>query len=122
MALNDLKLGVAGSEALLSIFARTFSEGYLERAREERTASGRLVKDIIAIKTTWSIKYDYIADADLAVIRVLYNLCAELSFLVTRPSAAVDSYTVILKPFTWDRAPGYGMKYWEGVSIDMEEV
>ena len=44
MALNDIKLGPASSEVLLSPFAREFTQLRVEVSREDRTASGRLVR------------------------------------------------------------------------------
>jgi hypothetical protein len=122
MALNDIHLGVSGSEALLTPFGRSFGEGMQEISREERTASGRLVRDITATKRKFTIEYDLISHTDLESIAGLYNLQGELSLKITRPTGAVNTYTVLLKPFDRKRVASYGCGYWSGVTLDMEEV
>lgn len=122
MALNDISLGLTGSEILLNPLARTFSEGLLEFSRKERTASARLVTDIRAIKKSFALVYSFISHEDVEQMATLYELKAELSLLVARPDSTVDDYAVILQPFRKKRARSVGMKYWSDVQFDMEEV
>lgn len=122
MALNDLQLGVSGSEILLSMFAREFTDRNIEIAREDRTVSGRLVKDVRAQKKGFTLSYEMISHADLEEIATLYALQAELSFIVTRPDFSEDTYTVLLKPFDRTRVKSVGAGYWGGVVLELEEV
>ena len=122
MALNDIKLGALASEVLLTPFERTLSEGFADLTRDAQTASGRNVRDIIAVKRFWTLEWQYITEENLAAIRGLYDLKTELSLLITRPNFTVSSYTVLIKPFSWKRARGFGMRYWEGVTLDIVEV
>jgi len=122
MALNDIYLGESGSEVLLSAFAREFTQRRIEVSREDRTASGRLVKDIRAIKLGFSISYDMISHTDLTVIADLYDLEDELSLIVTRPDFSQDTYTVLLKPFDQTRVKSVGCGYWGGVALELEET
>jgi len=122
MALNDIKLGESGSEVLLSAFAREFSEHLVAVTREDRTASGRLVRDVIATKRKFTMAYELIHQDDLDTFGTLYALDDELSLLVTRPDSTIDSYTVLLQPFDTTRAKSVGMDYWTGVTIEVEEV
>lgn len=120
---NDISLGESGSPILLNVFARKFTEGYLEIAREARTASGRAVKDITAIKKQFTIAYDLIEHTNLEQLATLYEAETELILDVKRPDASTDSYTVLLKPFNHQRAFNVpGTTYWSGVTLEMEEV
>jgi len=122
MAVNDIKLGVSGSEALLSAFGRKFSESMEEISREDRTSSGKLVRDIITTKKMFSLKYDMIHDDDLSDFADLYGLQSELSVKITRPDTTEDTYTVLLRPFDKERVVSLGCKYWGGVNIKLAEV
>jgi len=122
MALNDIKLGESGSEVLLTAYGREFSESMIAVTREERTASGRLVRDIRANKRKFTLSYSLISHTNLEAIATLYDLDDELSLLVTRPDYTVDSYTVLLMPFDKTRPKSVGMNYWSDVTIEMEEV
>ena len=122
MALNDLQLGESGSEILLSAYGREFTENMIAVTREDRTASGRLVRDIRATKRKFTITYDLIHNDDLEAIATLYDLDDELSLIVTRHDSSQDTYTVLLKPFDKTRAKSVAMDYWTGVTIELEEV
>jgi hypothetical protein len=122
MASGDIKLGVLGSEAMLSPGGRTFTEGRLELAREDRTASGKLVKEIIAVKKTFKLDYELIDGDDLAAIITLYNLQSELSLLVYEEGSVLSSYTIRMKPFDRTRILAIGIGLWGNVTFEMEQV
>jgi hypothetical protein len=121
MSANDIYLGLAGAETLLSPFGRKFSRSPIEITREDRTASGRKVKDIVAIKYKFTLQYDLIDDADVRIFQHLYGLDSELSLKVTTPTG-VSTYTVMLAPFSQERVTAVGSGLWSGVTIEMEQV
>jgi hypothetical protein len=121
MALNDIYLGLSGSETLLPALGRTYAETAEEIARSTRTASGRMVKDIIGTKTTFKISYSMISDADLNVLQAIYDLDASLSLKVTKPTG-VKSFTVLMEPFDQTRIKAVSGGLWGDVAFDLVEV
>lgn len=119
---NDIYLGEASSEVLLSAFARTFTQGIIELSREERTASGRLVRDVIATKKTFTIAYEEITHTNLEVIATLYDLQDELSLIISYSDYTTSTFTVLLRPFNKERARAVNMNYWSGVELELNEV
>jgi hypothetical protein len=79
---GDIYLGTAGSETLLSPFGRKLKISDVELAREERTASGRLVKDVIATKKKFTLSYEMIDGDELETLLGLYDGYSELSLLL----------------------------------------
>ena len=122
MLSNDLYLGEIGIENLLPMEGRTFTEGYNEIAREERTASGRLVKEITARKKRFIVEYSLIDDNELQTILSLYELDTELEFTVRRIDETVDKYIVLLMPFDQSRILSVGDGLWGDVALEMNEV
>jgi hypothetical protein len=118
---GDILLGPAGQEQLLTRFGRKFSEGEIEFAKSERTASARLVKDIIAIKKKFRIEYSEIDGDDLRAVLILYNLQTELSLIVHYEYVSA-TYVVRMSPFDRSRVISLGQGLWSNVTIEMEEV
>jgi hypothetical protein len=52
---------------LLTPFGRTYTESDIEISRGDRTASGKLVRDIIATKKRFSLDYSYIDGDELKI-------------------------------------------------------
>jgi hypothetical protein len=121
MAQNDIWLGLAGSETLLSPFGRKYSRRPIEIAREDRTASGRLVKDIVVLKYGFTLQYELIDDSDRRIFDYLYSLQSELSLKI-QTVTGIESYIIIMKPFSQERVTCIGVGLWSGVTIDMEQV
>lgn len=119
---GDILLGQLNRPKLLTRAGRTFTEWPLEFAREERTASGRLVKDVWATKKAFKITYDIIDGDDLRELLALYILQAELTLVVVEEYDVSTTYTVRLKPFERTRLLSHGQGLWSGVSIEMEQV
>lgn len=113
-----LKLG--GVE--LPTMSRSFSESEIEITREDRTASGRLVIDVIAVKKAFTIQYDIITDEMLSVINEVYRLGSLLNFVVERENGQIDEYTVRLHPYSRDRFILGDDWFWEGITLELEEV
>lgn len=118
---NDISLGLAGAENLLSPFGRTFTQGYLEGARADRTASFRGVKDIYGIKKTFTLKYEIVDNDVLEIIKTAYELEQELS-LIVQELTGPRTYAVTMQPFNWDRLLAVNGGLWTGPSIILEEV
>lgn len=123
MAAGDIYLGVTGSEILLSPFGREFQEGEVEGSRSDRTASGRMVRDIMWSKKIFTLDYSDAIDGNvLATLKTLYNLLDELSLIVHYDDENVVTYTVLMKPFKRTRKLLAGNQLWSGTSIELEEV
>jgi hypothetical protein len=122
MAANDIKLGTGGDQITLSPFGRTFSESQKIIAREERTASGRMVRDVVTTKREFKIGYDMIHDDDLADIAEFYDAQEEIALAITRPDTSEDTYTALMQPFDKERVKSIGCQYWGGVEIVLVEV
>ncbi len=132
-AKGDIYLGALGSEVLITAFGRSFTIKDTEISRQERTASGRLVKDIIAVKKNFTLAYDMIDGADLETLLTIYDLQSELSLLVYNedlpettttgsPGAYADAYTVLMEPIDRTRMLLLDTGLWGGVSIELSEV
>lgn len=121
MPANDVYLGNLGTEILLPATGRTLSKAWVELSREDRTASGRLVRDVRARKQSWSFTYSMIAHDDLEDIATLYQIDSTLSLLIRLPDTTLDSYTVHLRPFDAERVTAVGDNLWGNVQIDVEQ-
>jgi hypothetical protein len=126
---GDIYLGESGSEILLSPFGRSFSRGIIELNRETRTASGRLVRDVITTKNKFTISYSLIGGLDLQNIRELYEIQDELSLIIynsagmgTTTTPVPDAYTVLLGPFDQERVILLSDGLWGNVQLSLEEV
>ena len=119
---NDIYLGPSGAETLLSPLGRKFSQGYMEFARADRTASGRGVKDISAQKRKFTLAYDVIDNAQLETLKTYFELQATLSLIVTQQTGATVTYTVLPAPFDWERLLACGSGLWAGLSLELEQV
>lgn len=117
-------LGVAGSETLLSGFGRTFTISDQELARQERTSSGRLVKDIKedSPKKQFTLDYNMIDSSDLEDFLDLYLLAQELSFFYYTDVSTYQQYTVVMAPIDRERITLLDDGLWGGVIIVLDEV
>jgi len=129
---GDIYLGLEGSESLLTPFGRKYSIDDEQIIREGRTANGRLVRDIIAVKKTITLKYDLIGGTDLATLLTIYNLNAELSLLVyhtsdeggttAEPGVNYDQYYVLMDSLQRTRELLASDGLWSGVTVTLKEV
>ena len=119
---------------LLTPFGRTYTESDVEISRSDRTASGRLVRDIIATKKRFELSYSYIDGDELKVYEDFYaeNLEHTLE-IYYRDNAATTTtttddpdyhatYTVLMQPIDKTRVLLIGEGLWSGVKIVFEEV
>jgi hypothetical protein len=122
MAQSDILLGGSGSEILLSPYGRTFKTSDLQIAREDRTASGRLVCDVIATKKQFTLDYAEIDGDDLDRLLDIYDINGELSLIVYTSETEHDDYTVLMKPLDRERILAQGDGLWGRVSVVLDEV
>lgn len=117
-----LWLGQMGNELELPNMSRTFSEEEFEICTEGRTASGRLVIDVRAIKKRFVIEYSTVTNDVLEILRAIYALGNILSFKVERYDGSIDTYKVRIRPFSRKRIAMALEWLWEGIKIELEEV
>lgn len=128
---GDIYLGVDGSEAILSPFGRRLVITPEEIGREERTASGRLVKDVTAVKHKITLAYEVIDGLALEQFLDLYDLDQQLSLLVYHTDVPgttddeggyYDQYFVLMRPIARERLLVTSDGLWQGVNIELNEV
>ena len=129
---GDIFLGLLGDEILLSPFGRTTRIDLTELSRQDRTASGKLVKDIIAKKHKITLEYSMIDGDELKKLLDIYDLDSELSlniYNVTEevtttpaPEENYDHYTVLMQPFDKTLVLLQDNGLWSGVSVVLDEV
>lgn len=120
--MSRIWLGRQGYEELLSSMGRKLTEGDMEITREGRTASGKLVLDIIAIKKMFNLNYSMITGTVLAQLKALYETGGILNLKVERQDASVDEYQVKFRPFSRARYLTRGEWLWENITVELEEV
>jgi hypothetical protein len=112
---------------------RTMTEEQMQIAREDRTANGRAVRDIIAVKRKWTLEYSLIDHDDLVQLMDLYNSQDELTLEIyygdtTSTTVEDDSggdverVQVLMQPITRTRVLGGNARLWANVAITLDEV
>lgn len=119
---GDIYLGIEGSETLLSPFGRRFAIAADEIGREDRTASGRLVRDVVAVKHKITLAYEVIDGEALTAFLDLYDLEQELSLLIYTDPDVYDQYYVLMRPIARERLLVTGEGLWSGVTIELLEI
>jgi hypothetical protein len=129
---GDIYLGTLGAEELLSPFGRKLTITDTELSREERTASGRLVKDVIATKKKFTLVYETITGTALEQFLDLYAVGGEMSLLIftdsnlttttPEPEENYDNYTVLMEPIERERLLLLDDGLWSGVNVVLEEI
>ena len=128
---GDIYLGLADEEALVSPFGRKLSITDEEIGREQRTASGRLVRDITAVKKKIVLAYETIDGDALTAFLDLYFLYSELSILIYHTDVPTttddegnyyDQYTVLMSPIARERLLLLDDGLWSGVNIELRQV
>ena len=126
---GEIYLQQSGHAAtLLSAFGRKLIIKPTEISRVGRTASGRMVKDIIAVKYQFSLPYDAIDGDKLQTILTLYDLKETLTlyiyfspttyFLNNNGVAPV----VHMSPVERERLIMLGTGIWVGTTVTLDEV
>ena len=106
----------------LSPFGRTFTEGLIELSRTDRTASGRLVKDVYATKRILTLEYDVITNAALEQYATIYTAGGELILTEYYTSLLSNVYTVLMEPYDKTRLILLDSGLWVGFAATFNEV
>lgn len=109
---DEYYLGELGSESMLSSVDRKVSESPLEIKKEVRLASGKLVRDVVAIKRVFKFSYGWIPgqDSDVAdsgigrdLIREMYNDGGSYNLRVALEEGGFDDLTVYFDGYKEER-------------------
>ena len=121
---NKIWLGLPGNEQLLPAMGRKLSVEDFEITNENRTASGKLVRDVTAVKKRFKIDYSFVTNNILTQLRQLYELGINnnLNLKIEQEDSSIDEYEVVFRPFSRSRYLIGNKWFWEGISIELEEV
>lgn len=122
--MSRIWLGPPGNEQLLPEMGRRLSEEDFEITNENRTASGKLVRDVTAVKKRFKIDYSFVTNDVLTQLRQLYELGINnnLNLKIEQEDSSIDEYEVVFRPFSRSRYLIGNKWFWEGISIELEEV
>ena len=122
--MSRIWLGLPGNEQLLPAMGRKLSVEDFEITNENRTASGKLVRDVTAVKKRFKIDYSFVTNDILTQLRQLYELGINnnLNLKIEQEDGAIDEYEVVFRPFSRSRYLLGGKWYWQNISIELEEV
>ena len=119
---GDIYLGASGDLKLLSPYGRRLTISDTEISRSERAASGKLRKDIIAVKKRITLDYSFIDGDALETLLDIYDLQSELVLRIYTAESYYDEYTVLMEPIDRTRVLLMADGLWSGVSVVLEEV
>lgn len=123
--MSRIWLGTPGNEQLLPAMGRRFAEEDFEaKVIERRVASGRLVKEVSAVKKRFRLDYSFVTNAILKQLKELYQagLRNNLNLKIEQEDGSIEEYEVVFRPFSRSRYLIGDKWYWEGISIELEEV
>lgn len=109
---EEYYLGELGSEYMLSSVERDVQEVPERIMRQQRLASGKLVRDVVAVKRTYKFSYKDLPGLDANVadsglgrnsIRDLFDDGGSLSLLVPQEVGGFESVTVYFEGYQEDR-------------------
>lgn len=122
--MSRIWLGPKGNEQLLPAMGRKLSVEDFEITNENRTASGKLVRDVTAVKKRFKIDYSFVTNDILTQLRQLYELGINnnLNLKIEQEDSSIDEYEVVFRPFSRSRYLIGNKWFWEGISIELEEV
>lgn len=123
--MSRIWLGTPGNEQLLPTMGRRFAEEDFEaKVMERRVASGRLVKEVSAVKKRFRLDYSFVTNAILEQLKELYqsSLRNNLNLKIEQEDGSIEEYEVVFRPFSRSRYLIGDTWYWEGISIELEEV
>lgn len=122
--MSRIWLGTPGNEQMLPPMGRRFAIEDFEISKEQRTASGRLVKEVIAVKKRFTLEYSFVTNAILKQLKELYQsgIHNNLNLKIEQEDGTIEEYEVVFRPFSRSRYLIGDTWYWEGISIELEEV
>ncbi len=106
----------------LSPMGRSLTIEDIEISREDRTASGRLVSDVIAVKKKFTINYSFITNEILEQLSNLYNASGTKILKIEQENGSTQEYRVRFRPFSRSRYLIGKKWFWEGISLELEEI
>ncbi len=122
--MSRIWLGPPGNEILLPEMGRRLSEEDFEIKNEQRTASGRLIRDVIAVKKRFKLDYSFATNAILKQLKQIYQagINGNLVLKIEQEDGSIEQYEVVSRPFSRSRYLVGDKWFWEGISIELEEV
>lgn len=122
--MSRIWLGPPGNEQLLPEMGRRLSEEDFEIKNEQRTASGRLIRDVIAVKKRFKLDYSFATNAILKQLKQIYQagINGNLVLKIEQEDGSIEQYEVVSRPFSRSRYLVGDKWFWEGISIELEEV
>ena len=123
--MSRIWLGTPGNEQLLPTMGRRFAEEDFEaKVMERRVASGRLVKEVSAVKKRFRLDYSFVTNEILKQLKQIYlsGVNNNLNLKVEQEDGSIEEYEVVFRPFSRSRYLIGDKWYWEGISIELEEV
>ncbi len=122
--MSRIWLGPPGNEQLLPEMGRRLSEEDFEIRNEQRTASGRLIRDVIAVKKRFKLDYSFATNAILKQLKQIYQagINGNLVLKIEQEDGSIEQYEVVSRPFSRSRYLVGDKWFWEGISIELEEV
>jgi len=123
--MSRIWLGLPSNEQLLSAMGRQYSEEDFEaKVIERRVASGRLVKEVSAVKKRFRLDYSFVTNEILKQLKQIYQsgVNNNLNLKVEQEDGSIEEYEVVFRPFSRLRHLIGSQWYWEGISIELEEV
>ena len=107
---------------VLTPYGRDYSEDTELITREDRASSGKMRRDIIASKKTFTLSYEVLDDTDLQTFINLSEINDVLKLEVTKGEGKVEVYDVLMSPFSQNRILAIRGGLWGGVSVSFVEV
>lgn len=122
--MSRIWLGLPGNEQLLSPMGRRLTVQDVEISKKQRTASGKLVRDVVAVKKVFTLDYSFVSNEILNQLRTLYQLgiSNNLMLRIEQENGSIEEYEVAISPFSRSRYLLGGQWFWEGITITLEEV
>jgi hypothetical protein len=88
---------------IISPFGRKLKIENVQQVREERTASGKLVRDVISTKTKITLTFSEMDSSDLSNLLYFYNMQRELIIQIYNSETVYSEYTVLMDPIERER-------------------
>lgn len=126
---NDYYLGELGSEEMLSNVDREVEEEPLPIQKETRLASGKLVRDVVTIKRTFSFAWERLPGQDSDVVdgglgrdslRDMYNEGGSYNLMVPLETGGYDDVTVLFDKYS-EKRDRVGSYYLWNVELTLVE-
>ncbi len=106
----------------LSPMGRKLTMEDIEISKEARTASGRLVSDISAVKKRFTLSYSFVTNEILEQLSSLYQASGTKILKIEKEDKSTEEYRVKFRPFSRARYLIGRNWYWENISIELEEI